>query len=136
MITITKEYNFSANDFFNYLDNQLIDAIKKARGNDLPVKLTSGTKYTQGDIDTTITTYKRGEIYEAHFKNKRLDIVISYKTKDTDKGVKITFSEDIKSYDPSTHSKLNNWFYNLQLKMGAKKELKKMADNVYANMAV
>ena len=134
MITISKEFDFKAEDFFDYLDKQLISAIKTARGNDLPVKLASGTRYTQGDIDTEITTYKRGEIYEAHFKNSHIDIVISYKTTNTDKGVKITFSEEIKSYDPSKHGSLNNWLYNLQLKRGANKELKKMAKSVYANM--
>lgn len=132
MITITKDFDFSATDFFDYLDQQLIEAIKKARNNDLPVNLTSGTRYKQGDIDTEITQYKRGEIYEAHFKNNRLNILISYHTQDIKDGVRITFSENIKSYDPSAHSKLNNWFYNWQLKMGARKELNRMAANIRA----
>ncbi|MGQ5709078.1 DUF3284 domain-containing protein [Lactobacillus sp. PSON] len=134
MITISKEFDFTAEDFFDYLDKQLISAIKTARGNNLPVKLTSGTHYTQGDIDTEITNYKRGQLYEAHFKNDRLDIVISYKTININKGVKITFSEEIKSYDPSKYSSFNNWLYNFQLKHGAKKELNKMAKGVYSNM--
>lgn len=132
MITITKDFDFSAQDFFDYLDQQLIQAIKKARNNDLPVNLTSGTRYKQGDINTEITKYKRGEIYEAHFENKRLNILISYHTTDTKNGVRITFSENIKSYDPAAHSKLNNWFYNWQLKMGARKELNRMASNIRA----
>lgn len=136
MITITKTFEFSAQDFFDYLDQQLIDAIKKARKNNLPVTLASGTRYKQGDIDTEITKYKRGEIYQAHFKNDRIDIVIFYKTQDIAKGVKIIFSEEIKSYDPTAHSKLSNWFYNWQLKMGAKKELNRMAANVRANKIV
>lgn len=134
MITISKEFNFTAEDFFDYLDKQLLSAIKTARGNNLPVKLASGTRYTQGDIDTEITTYQRGKLYEAHFKNDRIDIVISYKTINVNKGVKITFSEEIKSYAPSKHGSFNNWLYNVQLKHGAKKELNKMAKSVYANM--
>ena len=45
MITITKQFNFKAKDFFDYLEEQLIPAIKKARGNDMPVTLAKGTKY-------------------------------------------------------------------------------------------
>ncbi len=135
MITISKEFEFSAKDFFDYLDAQLIQAIKKARNNDMPVTLASGTRYKQGDIDTEITKYKRGEIYESHFKSPKIDIVIRYKTQDNDKGVRIVFFEHIKSYDPSAHMKLNNWFYNWQLKMGARRELSRMADGVRAYMA-
>lgn len=47
MITIKKQYDFSAEDFFNYLDKQLVADIKKARGTNLPVKLTNGTRYKQ-----------------------------------------------------------------------------------------
>ena len=35
MITIKEQANFKAKDFFNYLDRQLTQAIKKARGNEL-----------------------------------------------------------------------------------------------------
>lgn len=130
MITITQNFEFSSNDFFNYLDQQLITAIKTARNNDMPVKLASGTKYNQNGIDTEITKYKRGEVYEADFQNDRFHIVISYQTKDTPDGVVITFSEDIKSYDENSHGWISNLLYNLQLKWGAKKELKKMAQGV------
>lgn len=136
MITITKEFNFTANDFFNYLDKQLIYSIKKSRNNDMPVKLVSGIRYQQDDIETVIITYKRGEAYEASFKNSRMDVFISYHTQDTENGVKITFSEEIKNYDPASHGKFNNWLYNVQLKHGAKKELKQMADNVKESLLV
>lgn len=45
MITITDQAKFKAKDFFNYLNMQLTQAIKKARGNDLPVKIVAGTTY-------------------------------------------------------------------------------------------
>lgn len=38
------------------------------------------------------------------------------------------------SFDREKHGKLQTMFYNWQLKMGAKKELKRMGDNVYANI--
>lgn len=135
MITIIREYNFKADDFFNYLDQQLITAIQKARKNKLPVTLAAGTQYTQGDLKTEIIKYQRGKIYESHFKNNKLDIVVGYQTEDTDNGVKITFTEDVKSYNPKAHFFINNLLYKWQLKMGAKQQLKRMADRVYANMA-
>ena len=39
MITITDQAKFKANDFFNYLNMQLTQAIKRTRDNDLPVKI-------------------------------------------------------------------------------------------------
>ncbi len=41
----------------------------------------------------------------------------------------------MKHFEREHHGKLQTMFYNWQLKMGANKELKRMADNVYANMA-
>lgn len=68
MITVKKQFQFSANDFFDYLDKQLTLAIKEARQNDLPVKLAAGTQYNQNGVDTKITKYTRGKEYEANFK--------------------------------------------------------------------
>ncbi|WP_369907141.1 DUF3284 domain-containing protein [Lactobacillus intestinalis] len=134
MNTVKKQFQFSANDFFDYLDKQLTLAIQQARKNDLPVKLASGTTYNQDGIDTKITKYNRGKEYEANFKNDKFNIMINYQTEDVPNGVEITFSEDIKSYDPTAHSKFNNWLYNVQLKHGAKKELSRMANGVHQNM--
>lgn len=134
MITIKKQYDFSAEDFFNYLDKQLVADIKKARGTNLPVKLTNGTHYKQNDINVEITDYKRNRIYTAHFKSKQIDITISYKIQSNKDGVLLTFSENVNSYNPSNHNKISNWLYNLRLKRDANQELKKMADNVYASL--
>jgi len=135
LITISKQYNFKANDFFDYLDRQLIESIKKARNNDMPVVLKSGTEYEQSGAKVKITEYERGKVYAAHFTSNRFDIIIKYLTEDNDEGVKITFSEEMLHFERQQHSKLQTMFYNWQLKMGANKELKRMADNVYANMA-
>lgn len=135
MITISKQFNFKAKDFFDYLEQQLIPAIKKARGNDMPVTLTKGTKYKVDDAQVELTDYERNKVYGAHFKTNRLELVIKYVTEDNDDGVKITFSEDMLSFDREKHGSLQTFFYNWQLKMGAKRELKRMGDNVYANVA-
>lgn len=135
MIKITRQYSFKAKDFFDYLEEQLITAIKKARNNDMPVTLKAGTEYEQSGAKAVITEYERGKVYATHFTSDRIDVVIKYETEDNDQGVKITFSEDMLSFDREKHGRLQTMFYNWQLKMGAKKQLKQMADNVYANMA-
>ncbi|WP_308557498.1 DUF3284 domain-containing protein [uncultured Lactobacillus sp.] len=135
MIIISKQYSFKAKDFFDYLDQQLIESIKKARNNDMPVVLKSGTEYEQSGAKVKITKYERNKVYEAHFTSDRFDIIIKYVTEDNDEGVKITFSEEMLHFEREHHGKLQTLFYNWQLKMGANKELKRMADNVYANMA-
>lgn len=134
MITTSKQFSFKAKDFFDYLKSQLIPAIKKARGNNMPVTLTKGTKYEMDDTKVEITQYERGKVYAAHFITPRLELQIKYITEDNDDGVLITFSEDMLSFDREKHGKLQTMFYNWQLKMGAKKELNRMGDNVYANM--
>lgn len=134
MITTSKQFSFKAKDFFDYLESQLIPAIKKVRGNNMPVTLTKGTKYEMDDTKVEITQYERGKVYAAHFITPRLELQIKYITEDNDDGVLITFSEDMLSFDREKHGKLQTMFYNWQLKMGAKKELKRMGDNVYANM--
>ena len=134
MITTSKQFSFKAKDFFDYLESQLSPASKKARGNNMPVTLTKGTKYEMDDTKVEITQYERGKVYAAHFITPRLELQIKYITEDNDDGVLITFSEDMLSFDREKHGKLQTMFYNWQLKMGAKKELKRMGDNVYANM--
>lgn len=95
MITITDQAKFKAKDFFNYLNMQLTQAIKKTRDNDLPVK-------------------------------------IAYYLEDNERGCQIIFKEDVLSFDEKKHSNLGTWFYNWQLKQGAKKQLKQMKNNVLA----
>lgn len=101
----------------------------------MPVKITKGTKYEMDDTKAEITEYERGKVYATHFTTPRLELTIRYTTEDNDDGVLITFSEDMLSFDREKHGKLQTFFYNWQLKMGAKKELKRMGDNIYANMA-
>lgn len=134
MIVITKQFSFKAKDFFDYLEQQLIPAIKKSRGNNMPVRITKGTKYKVDDAQVEITEYERNKVYAAHFKTNRLELQIKYLTEDNEAGVKITFSEDMLNFEREKHGKLQTLLYNWQLKLGAKKELKNMGDNVYANI--
>lgn len=128
MITIKDQANFKAKDFFNYLDRQLTQAIKKSRGNDLPVKIAPGTTYQQRNVKAEITEYEFGKKYVSVFKSPKIDVKIGYYLTDC----QIVFKEDVLSYDEKKHSNIGTWFYNWQLKQGAKKQLKQMKNDVLA----
>ena len=132
MITITNQASFNAKDFFNYLNQQLNDVIQKARGNDLPVKIAAGTTYQQRNVKAEITEYEFGKKYVSVFKSPKIDVKIGYYLTDTPQGCQIVFKENVLSYDEKKHSNIGTWFYNWQLKQGAKKQLKQMKNNVLA----
>ncbi|WP_278414744.1 DUF3284 domain-containing protein [Lactobacillus taiwanensis] len=132
MITITNQASFKAKDFFNYLNQQLNDVIQKARGNDLPVKIAAGTTYQQRNVKAEITEYEFGKKYVSVFKSPKIDVKIGYYLTDTPQGCQIVFKENVLSYDEKKHSNIGTWFYNWQLKQGAKKQLKQMKNNVLA----
>lgn len=121
MITIKEQANFKAKDFFNYLDRQLTQAIKKSRDNDLPVKIAAGTTYQQRNVKAEITEYEFVKKYVSVFKSPKIDVKIGYYLTDTPQGCQNVFKEDVLSYDEKKHSNIGTWFYNWQLKQGAKK---------------
>ena len=132
MITIKEQADFKAKDFFNYLNMQLTQGIKKSRGNDLPVKIAAGTTYQQRNVKAEITEYEFGKKYVSVFKSPKIDVKIGYYLTDTPQSCQIFFKEDDLSYDEKKHSNIGTWFYNWQLKQGAKKQLKQMKNNVLA----
>ena len=66
------------------------------------------------------------------FLRPKIDVKIGYYLTYTPKGCQIVFKEDVLSYDEKKHSNISTWFYNWQLKQGAKKQLKQMKNNVLA----
>ena len=132
MITIKEQANFKAKDFFNYLNRHLTQAIKKSRSNDLPVKIAAGTTYQQRNVKAEITEYGFGKKYVSVFKSPKIDVKIGYYLTDTPQGCQIIFKEDVLSYDEKQPSNVGTWFYNWQLKQGAKTQLKQMKNNVVA----
>lgn len=79
-----------------------------------------------------ITEYEFGKKYVSVFKSPKIDVKIGYYLTDTPQGCQIVFKEDVLSYDEKKHSNIGTWFYNWQLKQGAKKQLKQMKNNVLA----
>ena len=106
MITIKEQADFKAKDFFNYLNMQLTQEIKKSRGNDLPVKIAAGTTYQQRNVKAEITEYEFGKKYVSVFKSPKIDVKIGYYLTYTPKGCQIVFKEDVLSYDEKKHSNI------------------------------
>ena len=132
MITIKGQAVFKEIDFFNYINMQLTQGIKKSRGNDLPVKIAAGTTYQQRNVKAEITEYEFGKKNVSVFKSPKIDVKIGYYLSDSPQSCQIFFKEDVLSYDEKKHSNIGTWFYNWQLKQGAKKQLKQMKNNVLA----
>lgn len=130
MITITKDYSFSAEEFFDYLEHELIRTIKEARGNDMPVKIAKGTRYKTSNVESEILDYQYGKLYRARFKRNDLDMTVSYQTRNTKFGVQIILTETMNSYDAKKHGKFMNWYYKGQLKRNANKGLRSLTDAV------
>jgi cobalamin biosynthesis Co2+ chelatase CbiK len=67
---------------------QLTQAIKKSRGNDLPVKIAAGTTYQQRNVKAEITEYEFGKKYVSVFKSPKLDVKIAYYLEDNERVVR------------------------------------------------
>lgn len=136
MVKIIRTYDFSANDFFDYLEDSLTAEIKKARNNNKEVKVAAGTRYALRGKDGTIGTrvvinkYERNKIYSATFTSLGETITADYVTQDTDKGCEITLIENIETYNPKAHNKLANLFYDFMYHRSAQEELNKLASGV------
>lgn len=136
MVNIIRTYDFKAQDFFAYLNKELTDEIKKARNNNLKVKITAGTRYTlkgkDGKTETKviIDKFEPNRIYAATFHTLDQSVSVSYTVSDLDKGCKIVLTEDITSYDPTKHNKLANLLYDFIYHRSAQEELNKLANGV------
>lgn len=136
MVKIIRNYDFKAQDFFAFLSNELTHEIKKARNNDLKVKIAAGTRYALKGKDGVTTTnviidkFEPNRIYAATFHTLDQSVSVSYTVFDLDKGCRIVLTEDITSYDPSKHNKLANLFYDFIYHRSAQEELNKLASGV------
>lgn len=136
MVKIIRTFDFSANDFFDYIEDSLTKEIKKARDNNKNVKIAAGTRYALKGRDGTINTkvvinkFERNKIYSATFTSLGEVVTADYATKDTNKGCKITLTEDVQTYDPEQHNKLANLFYDFMYHRSAQEELNKLANGV------
>ncbi|EFJ69152.1 hypothetical protein HMPREF0514_11222 [Lactobacillus paragasseri JV-V03] len=133
MVKIIRSYDFSASDFFDYIQNSLTTEIKKARNNNREVKIADGTRYVLKGKDEHIFTkvkinkFERNKVYSATFTSLGETITVTYLVTNQDKGCKITLTEQVESYDPSTHNKLVNFFYDFMYHRSAQEELNKLA---------
>lgn len=136
MVKIIRNYDFKAKDFFAFLSKELTNEIKKARNNNLKVKIAAGTRYTLKGKDGVTTTnviidkFEPNQVYAATFHTLDQSVSVSYTVTDLDKGCQITLAEDIISYDSTKHNKIANLFYDFIYHRSAQEELNKLAAGV------
>lgn len=137
MVRIEREYDFTAKDFFDYLENSLITEIQKSRNNNLKVSLKSGTRYRlygkdeKTYTDIVINKFERNHVYGATFTSLGQTAAVTYTVNNKKKGCKIVLNEDVLSYDSNKHNKLAALFYNFMYHRSALVALNKLADGVY-----
>lgn len=136
MVKIIREYDFKAQDFFSFLQQELVKEIQKARHNKMKVKVASGLQYAlkgkDGKTQTTVVIdkFEPNQVYAATFHTLDQIAKVSYSVKDLSKGCQIVLSEDIVSYHPEQHGKLTNLFYDFMYHRSAQQELNRIAEQV------
>lgn len=108
---LIRNYSFTAEDFFSYLEMKILEDIEKNTG----VKQTAlqqNFKYKtvnpQSNLETTITInkLKKNEYYQATYTYFSETATISYSLKNIPEGVQIIYQQNIKSYTSSNHCKI------------------------------
>lgn len=123
---IIRTFNITADDFYNYLEEELIKDVKKASGRDIKTKdIKTGFKYYKNPQDQFariaiwIKEYERGKKYCAVATSYGDEVYVEYLTKETDKGLYIEFEQNIKSLDAKDHKsfsyKFNKFFHMIKM---------------------
>lgn len=133
---ITKYYDFTAEEFFNYLDDALTRQVQAVRHNKMPVKVAKGMKFTILDhygnkTNVEITDYQRNKIFAAHYKDSTHVMDLKYTLEDSPEHLKVTLEGDVNNYDSSKHSGLRNLFHEWRNRSKITTELNRAADGVY-----
>lgn len=114
---IIRTLEITQNEFYDYLENDLIENINQSSNSQFRVQdIKKGAKYkkfTKDDyarVDITITEYIRGELYKSKIKTFDDTLSISYQTKETPTGLQVTFNQRIDSFENSHHNILMKMF--------------------------
>ena len=104
-------------EFYDFLENDLLSNIYQCTGKELSVNdIKKGLKYAkQGKdaltrTDISILDYKRGAVYKSEIKSIADTITISFETEVVKDGLKIVFTQFIKSFDEKKHNKFMKIF--------------------------
>ncbi len=117
---IIRTLKVTKDEFYDCLEENLLKTINKDSTQLLTSKdIKKGLKYSKNvnDVyarsDFTILEYQRGELYKAKTKSMTDSIVLTYNTKQTENGLKVTFEQNILSHETRKQSKLMKSFSEL-----------------------
>ena len=111
---LERTYEFTSDDFYNYLEEHLIADIAKATGREIKVKdLQKGFRFTRvneqdksmAPVYITIDEYERGKCYKAIAKSANQTAVTSYTTDEPKPGkIHIVFEDTISDFEKNKDS--------------------------------
>lgn len=114
---LTRILKITEKEFYDSLENDLLSNIYQCTGKELSVNdIKKGLKYAKQDKDALTRTdicildYKRGAVYKSEIKSIADTITLSFETEVVKNGLKITFTQGIKSFDEKKHNKFMKMF--------------------------
>ena len=113
---LTRTFNIASDEFYDYLEEQLLDSIqkttqKKVEKSAIKKGLTYDNKPAQCKV--TIDEYKRGSLYQSTIRSITSVICVTYQTEETSDGLKIDFEQFISGHDDQFEhmNPIIRWFY-------------------------
>lgn len=109
---IIRTLEITNEDFFNYLEHDLIDIIAKTGKTITAKDIKKGLKYTThgedhfAKVEVTLMEYERGVIYKSRMKSMEDTITLSYTIEEDPKGIKVTFEQKIQSFETKKMNRL------------------------------
>ncbi|WP_412989554.1 DUF3284 domain-containing protein [Pediococcus siamensis] len=115
---LIRTIDVSSEEFYDYLESQLLKDIKVSTGHLLTPKNIKGgliykkrPKKTQGVLTIKIDDYQRGYKYQVTSKSPLEQVTVIYTTESiSERQTKVTLIENISSYNPNKHHLFIRWF--------------------------
>jgi len=115
---LTRVLKITEKEFYDFLENDLLSNIYQCTGKELSVNdIKKGLKYAKQQdkdaltrTDISILDYERGAVYRSEIKSIADTITISFETEVVKDGLKIVFTQCIKSFDEKKHNKFMKLF--------------------------
>ncbi|MFV0379339.1 MAG: DUF3284 domain-containing protein [Anaerorhabdus sp.] len=114
---ITRTLQITEQEFYDYLENDLIANVAKCTQRTIkPKDVKKGLHYTKhGDdahnrVDITVLEYTRGKLYKSKIHSMADTITLTFETEEVEKGLEITFHQHIESFENKKQMKLMRHF--------------------------
>lgn len=103
---VIRTLKITSDEFYDYLESQFINEVKKSTQRDIkPKDIKKGFKYSKDPeveakrIDIEVLDYTRGMSYSSKAKSYTDHTIVRYDTEQTNDGLKITFEQELSSFD-------------------------------------